>query len=201
VRVVLAVILLAWYGTASAVVVEQIAAIVNGQIIFLSDLARHRTFFDRANDPMTSLEHLIDEQLLAVEARRFLSEPPSDSEIDASMAQIRQSFQDGSFEEALYTTGWSEAGLRDAVRRQRWIERLLHERVSSFIFISQRTVEEYYQAHRDQYINQPEAEAQQEIRDRLWADKEADKQRDYIQRLRDDAKIQVNLAVGRGPGF
>jgi hypothetical protein len=54
-------------------------------------------------------------------------------------------------------------------------------------------VEEYYQAHRDQYTNHAEADAQQKIRDRLWAEKEADKRRDYIQRLRDDATIEVNL--------
>ncbi len=200
-RVVLqAALLLVWYSVASAEVVERIAAVVNGQVIFLSDLARHRTFFDGPNDPMTSpehlperlLEHLIDQQLLAVEARRFLSEPPSDMEIAASMAKIRQGFREGSFEAALHKTGWSEAGLRDAVQRRLWVAHLLHERVTSFIFISQKEVEAYYGAHRDRYPNRSEAEARQEIRDRLRSEKEADKRRAYLQRLRDDAVIQVN---------
>jgi len=187
--------LLSWRGAARAEVVEQIIAIVDGHLLFLSDLERHRTFFESQEvvpPPDDWVARLIDEQLLDVEARKFIPEAPSDAEVDARMAQLRVRFSDGSFEAALRATGWAETGLKDALRRHLWIERLLRERVSSFIFVSQESVDAYNQAHPDAYPGLPKLDVQRAIREHLEAEKERTKRQDYLQRLRAKAIIQVN---------
>lgn len=195
--VVCLLLLLACRGDVHAVVVEQISAVVNDNLIFRSDLERHHLFFEafqieEVHSASQRIHHLIDEHLLDVEARRFIPNPPTDAEVDVQMGLIRLRFQDSSFQNALQSVGWSEAGLKEEVRRHLWIEQLLHERVSSFIFVSQKMVEEYDQAHRDQSPNRPESDVQQEIRDRLRTEKETEKRQDYLRRLREQAIVRIN---------
>ncbi|HZR45635.1 MAG TPA: hypothetical protein VFA47_02930, partial [Candidatus Manganitrophaceae bacterium] len=94
---------------------ERIAAVVNGEIIFLSDLQRYRLFFEPPEkkteapaDPMKTLEAIVNRRLLLKEARRFILEGPTEEETDQRLKRVRQRFKDEpAFLQALDQTGFS----------------------------------------------------------------------------------------------
>ncbi|HZR45772.1 MAG TPA: hypothetical protein VFA47_03635, partial [Candidatus Manganitrophaceae bacterium] len=182
---------------------ERIAAVVNGEIIFLSDLERYRLFFEPLEkktetpaDPMKILEAMINRRLLLKEARRFILEGPTEEETDQRLKRVRQRFKDEpAFLQALDRTGFSLEELKGEIRGELWVERLLQERVQSFIFITPRQVEQYYQGNAEEFKGKKLPEVEPVIRKRLTEEREALKTREYLARLREHADIQINLAV------
>lgn len=185
--------------------VERIAAVINGEIVFLSDLQRYRLFFEPLEkktegpaDLEKRLESVINQRLLRKEARRFVQEGPSEQEVDQRLKLIRQRFkEEPAFLQALNQTGFSLEGLREEIGGELWVERLLQERIQSFIFITPRQVEQYYQGHSEAFKGKKLAEAEPAIRKRLTEEREALKTKEYLARLREHADIQINL-TGRG---
>ena len=181
--------------------VERIAAVINGEIVFLSDLQRYRLFFEplekKQEDPVDSvksLEAVIARRLLRKEARRFILEGPSEEEVDQRLKSIRQRFKEESaFLRALNQTGFSLEELKEEVRGELWVERLLQERIQSFIFITPRQVEQYYQGHSEAFKGKKLAEVEPAIRKRLTEEREGLKTKEYLTRLREHADIQINL--------
>ena len=175
--------------------VERIAAVVNGEILFLSDIARDKAFFDPSEkDPNARLQDLIDNRLLRAEARRFVPQGPSEKEIDRKLKSIRDRFKsDPAFQEAMRRTGISLEELKKEIAENLWVEKLLQERISLFIFVTPQEIEKYYQEHAETFEGKKPEEVEPEIRDLLAAQKGESKKKEYIARLRDRAAIEINL--------
>ncbi|MBI3804876.1 MAG: SurA N-terminal domain-containing protein [Nitrospirae bacterium] len=182
----------------SAQPVERIAATVNGRIIFLSDLDRYQAFFsnptDTAGDPKKTLDRVIDNRLLQAEAHRFVFQAPTDAEVSQRVKAIRDRFKtEAAYEEALQRTGLSPDELKEETREQLWAERLLQERIYSFVFVSQKEVTRYYQEHLSEFSGKRQEEVEPMIRKKLTDEKRTTKETEYLARLRSHAELQVNL--------
>lgn len=180
--------------------VERIAATLNGKIIFLSDLHRHQTFFENAGkngsgeDSKKILERVIDNRLLRSEAHRFVLQGPTEPEVQQRLKALRERFKtESAFQEALGQTGLSLDELKQEVKEQLWVEKLLQERIYAFVFISPKEVARYYQEHAADFGGKKQEEVEPMIRRTLSEEKRVSKEIEYLARLRSHAEIQVNL--------
>ena len=183
----------------SAEPVEQIAAVVNRQIVFLSDVERYRLFFQKQADPSqenteAALQDLIDNRLLRVEAHRFLLQGPTEEEVNGKIVLIRSQFKnETAFQAALRKTDFSLEEYRTEVRESLWVEKLLRERVSDFIFIAPKDVEAYYQERAGEFPGKKFEAVEPHIRQILASQKAEVKKKEYLTRLRSHAEIEINL--------
>jgi len=183
--------------------VERIAAVVNGEIVFLSDLQRHRFFFEplekegeASNDLQKALDAVIHHRLLLKEARRFVLQGPTEEEIDQRLKSIRRRFKtELALVQALNQAGFSLEEFKEEIREYLWVERLIQERIQSFIFITPRQVEQYYQGHPQEFKDKKLVEVEPKIRKFLIEERETLKTREYLARLREHADIQINLTA------
>ncbi|SRR5579884_1175136 len=179
--------------------VERIAATLNGQIIFLSDLQRDQTFFENPGngsgaDLKKQLDRVIDNRLLRAEAHRFVFQGPTDMEVQQRLKLLRERFKtESDFQGALRQTGLSLDELKQEVSEQLWVEKLLQERIYAFVFISPKEVTQYYQEHASDFGGKKQEEAEPMIRKLLSEQKRLTKEKEYLERLRSRAEIQVNL--------
>lgn len=180
--------------------VERIAATLNGQIIFLSDLQRDQIFFERAGDNgperdlKKQLDRVIDNRLLRSEAHRFVLQGPTEAEMQQRLKLLRDRFKtESDFQDALRKTGLSLDELKQEVGEQLWVEKLLQERIYAFVFISPKEVTRYYQEHAAEFGAKKQEEAEPTIRKVLSEEKRTAKEKEYLERLRSHAEIRVNL--------
>jgi hypothetical protein len=180
--------------------VERIAATLNGKIIFLSDLQRHQTFFENAGkngsgeDLKKVLERVIDNRLLRLEARRFVLQGPTEAEVSQRLKLLRERFKtEAAFQEALGQTGLTLDELKQEIKEELWVEKLLQERIYAFVFISPKEVARYYQEHAADFGGKKQEEVEPDIRKILSEEKRMAKELEYLARLRSHAEIQVNL--------
>ncbi|MGB3940713.1 MAG: hypothetical protein WBK96_04365 [Candidatus Manganitrophaceae bacterium] len=182
----------------NAELAEQIAATVNGKIVFLSDLWRYQLFFSKktetGDDLKKILDRAIDHRLLRMEAHRFVFQEPTETEIQQRLKRIRERFKDdGSFQEALRRTGFSAEELKEEIGEDLWVEKLLQERIDSFVFISPKETTRYFQEHAAEFIGKQEGEVEPIIRQILTEEKRREKETEYLTRLRSRATIEINL--------
>lgn len=190
--------LLVFSSIGSAEPIERIAATLNGQIIFLSDMQRYQTFFENPEngsdaDPTKRLERVIDNRLLRLEAHRFVLQGPTEAEIQQRLKLLKERFKtESAFQEALRKTGLSQEELKQEIGEQLWVEKLLQERISAFVFISPKEVTRYYQEHTADFAGKKQEDVEPTIRKTLSEEKRKTKEREYLDRLRSHAEIQVN---------
>ncbi|HEY5600348.1 MAG TPA: hypothetical protein VIK48_06610, partial [Candidatus Manganitrophaceae bacterium] len=117
-----------------------------------------------------------------------------EKEIDRKLKSIRDRFKsDPAFQEAMRRTGISLEELKKEIAENLWVEKLLQERISLFIFVTPQEIEKYYQEHAETFEGKKPEEVEPEIRDLLAAQKGESKKKEYIARLRDRAAIEINL--------
>lgn len=190
--------------TQSEQLVEGVVAVITSkgrnpirEIIFYSDLERHRLFFAPSaekSDPAQRLNQVIEQRLLRPEARRFILEKPKLEAVKTRLVQIQNRFENNlAFENALRQTGLSEMELETEIRENLWVEQLLDERIKGFIFISPKVIEEYFQNHPDLFSGQTLAESIEGIETFLIAEKESQKKTEYLKRIKAKAKINILL--------
>jgi peptidyl-prolyl cis-trans isomerase SurA len=181
--------------------VERIAALVNGEIVFLSDLQRYQLFFEplekkeeAARGILKTLDSVVNQRLLRKEARRFVLQGPSEEEINQRSKVIRERFKnEAAFSHALDQTGFSLEAFKEEIRNTLWAEKLIQDRIQSFIFIAPRQVERYYQDHAEEFREKSLKEVEPKIQKILTEEREVLKTREYLARLRERAEIQINL--------
>jgi len=145
-------------------IIERIVAIVNNNIILLSELTeecKSATQSGEEVDKKKILNRMIDDVLLLQEAAKF------------GMG-----------------TGVRYEKKKDA---QTVIKEFIQIRIRAFIHIPQQEIEEYYNAHRDQYQNKGFFEARDEIEDRMADERMKTRLAAYIDELRRKAYIRVQL--------
>jgi hypothetical protein len=184
--------------------VEGIVAIVTSkrdeatrEMIFYSDLERYRIFFfpqREKSDPLQRLNQVVEQHLLLQEARRFIPEAPDTDAVEQRLAKIRTYFHSETlFQDAMRQTGLIESELKNEIREILWIEQLLDERINGFIFISPKSVEDYYQLHSDFFSGRSLREVNRQIEIFLLKKRETEKKAEYLERIKEKAEIKILL--------
>jgi len=176
--------------TAPAVVTEQIIAIVNGQPLFQTDLLRHQTLFGMMTP---TVKDLIHHKLLLLEAKQFVLSPPQEEEVELAFKAVRKKFsEEASFDHALKETGLTPDGLRREILDRLWVKKLIRDRISFFIFITDAEIGQYYQQHQNDFEQKAFKEVAEKIRAILEKEKEEMKVKEYLAQITSRSNIEIN---------
>jgi len=176
--------------------VEQVVAVVNEDLLFLSDLRRDNLFFGDGVDAslQDQIGHRINHQLLLNEAKRFVLESPSEKEIGQSIKVIQHRFQnEGEFQDRMEAMGMTLEELKGEVVDRLLIATFLQDRIGFFIFVTDEEVDQYDQTDRNDFKGMSPKDRNESIQATLKAKKEKAKIDDYIAQLQSRAKIQINV--------
>lgn len=141
---------------AGAELVDRIVAVVNDDIILMSELKQAAL---SSNAPFLSLEEqkvLLDElidQKLTMQQVDSLGLEVSEEEINATIERIKQvnALSDDAFAKTLELSGKTYEAFKKEIRNQLLQSRLVNREVKSKIVITDQDVKEYYDAHEDLY--------------------------------------------------
>jgi len=176
---------------AFAVLAEQIVAVVNGQLLFHTDILRNQTFFEEGPD----VENLVNYKLLLLEAKQFVLSPPQEDAVDLSLKALQKKFQDAhAFENALKETGFTLEDLRREILDRLWVKQLLQDRITFFIFITDEEVGQYYQQRQSDFAQKTLEEVEESIRAILEKEKEETRIKEYLARIKSQANIEISGA-------
>jgi len=176
--------------------VEQIVAVVNEHLIFLSDLRRDHLFFENGADAslQKQIGHRINHQLLLNEAKRFVLDPPSTKEIDQGIKAISHRFKnEGEFQTRLKENGMALEELREEVANRLLIKTFLQDRIGFFIFVTDEEIDQYYEKHPGDFKGISQKNRTEQIQSILKADKEKIKIDEYIAQIKSRATVQINV--------
>ncbi len=150
-----------------AAVVDRVAAVVNDEIITgaeveeaLAPLAvqcREKYQGEELEKALVSarqeaLDQLIEEKLILGEAKAK-DVTCSREDVEDRIARIRENFSSPEeFAQALATEGITEDRLREKVKQQLIVERVLEQEVKQRIIITPGEVSDYYRAHREEFL-------------------------------------------------
>lgn len=187
------------HSTSAALPAEQILAVVNDRIIFMTDLIRHHQLFEEDPSPEDQdlkgqLERFIDRVLLRMEAEKFVSHPPTEGEINRALDQIQKRLKgEDALNKVLKQLGLSRKELLDLIVEDLWVKKLIDERIEAFIVILPKDVEQYHQEHPKTFSGRQKEQTQTAIHKILYQKKKSSKEREYLLRLRARAQIRTNL--------
>lgn len=161
-------------------VIDRILAVVNRELITLSDVAAAIRLGlvpapqDGSDPTRAVLDALIDRQLELGETNRYQPPEPSESQIQARLQAVRSRFSSPAvFAQALATSGLSEDQLTLRLREDLRIEAYLNQRFGVSRPPSDQELIDYYRAHTADFSTaagaRPFAEVREQIRTRLAA--------------------------------
>lgn len=195
-----------WFGRAGAVVIDRIAAVVEQDVITLSEIDQLvlLRFIDRSTGESEDsyrrrvLETMIAQALRFKDVQRFGGMDVSRDAVEARLVQIQQRFPSPqAFEQALQETEMTLDEVRAQITRQLQLEAYIEERFSPLIFISNDEIETYY---RDLWLTQrqsrglaplPLSEVREEIRTLLRAERLDDEIRKWTEELRSRVNVDI----------
>ncbi len=136
------------------VVVDRLAAVVNGDPITESDLLWLLALdaevpIERITNEQkhTRLEQAIDQQLLYQEAQKLPSLEVGQDEIAKFIAELTTQFSsESAFRRRRNVVGLDDATLREIARRQLVILNFIEFRFRSFVFVTSEEIQSYYQS-------------------------------------------------------
>ena len=154
--------------SSSEEVVDRIVAIVNNDIILLSDVNRalipyaknikdrhlpektENMMLSRAHDEI--LESLINEKLVLQKAAE-LRIAVGDDEVNAALEQMKESMpnSDEAFRSFLSEMGYTLDEYREQIRNQIIKSRLLNQEIKSKIVVTSEEIQDYYQNHPNEF--------------------------------------------------
>ena len=134
-------------GTGAAQV-DRVLAVVNGEPITYSEVLEAIALTPGTVPPPTleeTLERLIDARLMEHEARRYLQEPPSEEESEATLRALMDRFATPEdYRATLRRLGIAEDYLRKRIQRELIVDRYVDRRFRPLVQVAQRDVEEYF---------------------------------------------------------
>jgi hypothetical protein len=154
-----------------AEIIDRILAIVDTEIITLSDVRAALKFelvpADVSTDPIgAALQRLIERGLMLAEVDRYAPPEPPDAAVRERMASVeRRSVDALAFEIALNRAALSREELRRHLRDSLRIESYLQQRFSSAVQVSDDDVVRYYREHGDEFMRDGQLRPFDEIRD------------------------------------
>lgn len=151
-----------------AEIVDQIAAVVDEEVITFSDLQWLIGFrgFDVPDDPqqrrdfyLSILDQVIEQKLIAMEAEQTPIITITAEDVDAQIAAYKKRFaSEEEFREKLTEMQMSPYEFRQLIRRQLAVNEFIEKRFKPFIIILPNDIEEYYREQflpRLEELNQP----------------------------------------------
>lgn len=134
-------------GTGAARV-DRVLVVVNGEPITYSEVLEAIALMPGVTPPPTldeALERLIDARLMEHEARRYLQEPPSEEESEATLRALMDRFATPEdYRATLRRLGIAEDYLRKRIQRELIVDRYVDRRFRPLVQVAQRQVEDYY---------------------------------------------------------
>lgn len=196
-------------GAAQAEVIDRVLAVVDGQVITLSDVRAALKFElvppDVTSDPIhAGLQRLIDRRLMLAEVERYAPGEPVAPAIDAGVAAIAARFPDAlAFETALNQSVMSREELRRFVRDSLRIDAYLQQRFATLIQPSEDEVVAYYRDHPEEFTTagalRPYADVRGQVRARVVEERRDTFVREWVEGLRRRGSVTVLYLPAR-PG-
>jgi hypothetical protein len=188
-------------GAPRAAIIDQVVAVVEGEVITLSDLQAAIQFglvpIGKTDDPVAeALEPWIRRQLELGEVNRYAAPEPDEAVLARRVEMARARFgSPAELAAALAATGMSEAGLRNLIRDNLRIERYLDQRFTAAPRPTDDEVARYYREHQAEFVTaggraSPEA-AQDLARQRLAEERRQSLVADWLDRLRRRANVSI----------
>jgi peptidyl-prolyl cis-trans isomerase SurA len=136
-------------STAGAELVDRIVAIIDRDVIMLSEAEQAMWLVElRGSDEATIrdvVEQLIEARLIGREVSRFTDAPIPEDDIEARVSQVRASFvSEAAFQELLASRGLSEDELRTELRRQLTVGRYLERRFRALTYVTEDEIGRYF---------------------------------------------------------
>lgn len=143
-------------AVSGSVVVDRIVAVVNDEIITLSELQRELTKHKEVSDERGMLEEMIDRKLQMLAAKKTGMDV-TDRELNEAMADIakRNNMTKQQFEEALGREGLTIDQYRTELREQMTMSRLINKFVRVGLTVEESEARAYYERNPAQF-SQPE---------------------------------------------
>ena len=181
-------------------VIDRILAVVNRELITLSDVAAAIRLGlvpapqDGSDPTRAVLDALIDRQLELGETNRYQPPEPSEAQIQERVQAVRSRFSSPAvFAQALATSGLSEDQLTLRLREDLRIEAYLNQRFGVSRPPSDQELIDYYRAHTADFSTaagaRPFAEVREQIRTRLAAVQRATLVADWLTGLKRRTEI------------
>lgn len=190
---------------ASAVTVDRIAAVVDRQVLAVSEITQmvEIRFFPRLAPSEDEhrrevLNALIAQALRYRDVERFGAEDIPLDTIEARIQDIKRRFSmEADFNAALARAELSNDELQALVKRQLQVEAYIQERFAPLVFVSPEDIEEYYrgpwaQQRRERGLSVPPlAEVRDEIRDAVRSARLQGEVEKWTAQLRERANVDV----------
>jgi peptidyl-prolyl cis-trans isomerase SurA len=187
--------------SARAEVIDRILAVVDTQIITLSDVRAALRFGlvpdDVSTDPTGAiLQRLIDRRLMLVEVDRYAPPEPGEAAVNASVAAVERRFKDAlGLEIALNQSALTREELRRHLRDTLRIESYLQQRFSTAVQVSDDDAVRYYREHPEDFMRDGRLRSFEEVRDiartRVIENQRAAFVRQWIDGLRKRGSVQL----------
>lgn len=190
---------------ASAVTVDRIAAVVDRQVLAVSEITQmvEIRFFPRLAP--TDDEHrrevlnaLIAQALRYRDVERFGAEDIPHDTIEARIQDIKQRFSmEADFNAALARAELTADELQALVKRQLQVEAYIQERFAPLVFVSAEDIEEYYRGSWAEQRRErglpipPLTQVRDEIRDAIRSSRLQDEIEKWTAQLRERANVDV----------
>jgi len=151
--------------SARAEVVDEVVAVVNNEVITLSELLRvAQVYFSNANPSRYRevLEKLIDQKLID-QATKDMPTKVTEKEIDAMIKGFKENnkITDDQLKDALQQQGitWGEYRneIRDGIRRNQVITQTIRSQIS----VSEKEIKDYYQKHPNDFFESAQVKLEQ----------------------------------------
>jgi peptidyl-prolyl cis-trans isomerase SurA len=139
-------------GAGGAVVIDRVVAVVNDDVITLSDLLREQAKRTDVKDQKLLLEDMIDRKLQMAAAKRSGMDV-TEQELSDAVADIRKrnNLGERQFEEALAREGLTVEQYRSDLREQMTLSRLFNKYVRSGIAVDEAEARAYYERNGAQF--------------------------------------------------
>ena len=194
-------ILLSASWSVRAEIIDRILAVVDTQIITLSDVRAALKFGlvpeDVAVDPTGAvLQRLIDRRLMLIEVDRYAPPEPGEAAVNASLAAVERRFKDAlALEIALNQSGLTREELRRQLRDVLRIDSYLQQRFSATAQVSDDDVVRYYREHSEEFMRDGQVRPFDEVRDlaraRAIESQRAVSARQWVEGLRRRGSVQL----------
>lgn len=187
------------------VLVDRMAAVVNGRIITLSEAdveiaievkkpVSSLNLFFLENRRKEVLQGLIDRRLLLEEATRFEMTDVSGKEVMEEWLRIKSAFpSEESFDSALKEEGMEEGDLMVILKEYLIVQKFVDQRIRFFIRVGDEEIKDYYEKNRAKYQDKGLEAVTDEIQGIIAENKTRIKLKEYLSTLRVKADIRVNL--------
>ena len=195
-------------GLSEAMVLDRILAVVNGEVISLSDVESDLIFLSKVEHPpqgdqggnlsdsaiRAGIWELINHKLLLAEAKRFDVEDPTESQIHQGLEIIQNRFPSpAAFEMALRQNAMTQEDLRQKVKEHLRVNRFIDQRIRFFVIVLPEEISRYYSENQGKFQDKTYEEAEKEIEKFLSETKAKDKLEAYLSNLKAKASIQINF--------